>query len=280
MKIQFIGTGNAFCLNKTGLYQSNLMIHADDGSKDKFLLDCGSDVRNALDNEGYSVNDITHCYISHLHSDHVGGLEWLALSSYFNPHCSRPHLYAAGDLLQKIWKWVLQGGLRTLEKQDPKLTNFFECHRLQAGKDLEWHELLIKPVQTVHVASAYEHMENFGLMITDTYSGKKIFWTADCQFAPVKFMLECFNEADLVLHDCETTMPPVPPSGVHAHFNELKQLPLEIKKKMVLYHYTSHYTQYDALSEGFIGFAKQGQVISIDRNGVIDIDSVLDLELD
>ena len=90
MSIAFLGVGSAFTSAKD--YQSNLLITAQSGKK--MLIDCGSDARFSLAEWGLENNieklDIDAVYISHLHADHIGGLEWLAFSTYFNPNIPKP----------------------------------------------------------------------------------------------------------------------------------------------------------------------------------------------
>jgi hypothetical protein len=45
---------------------------------------------------------------------------------------------------------------------------------------------------------------------------------------------------------------------VHAHYEELKELPAEIKQKMWLYHYSDGVLP-DAQADGFAGFVKPRQ---------------------
>lgn len=87
-----------------------------------------------------------------------------------------------------------------------------------------------------------------------------------------------YESADLILHDCETT-PMSQRSGVHAHFTQLCALPLAYKQKMILYHYTPNYINYSAKEQGFIGYAKKGQVIWVHQDGTIDYDATLDEDL-
>ena len=55
-----------------------MILESEDGSK--LLIDCGTDARHSLHELGLSYKDIEHVYISHLHADHAGGLEWLGFS--------------------------------------------------------------------------------------------------------------------------------------------------------------------------------------------------------
>ena len=41
-------------------------------------------LRHSLREQQLTYMDIKNIYISHLHDDHTGGLEWLALTTYFD----------------------------------------------------------------------------------------------------------------------------------------------------------------------------------------------------
>ncbi len=69
MRLIFLGTGSAFTLEN---YQSNMLVESPEGL---LLIDCGGDARHSLARQGWTALDITDIYISHLHADHIGGLE-------------------------------------------------------------------------------------------------------------------------------------------------------------------------------------------------------------
>lgn len=78
MKITPLGVGGAF--TKTN-YHNNYIMQLGE----KFLLvDAGTTLRTSLIEAGYHYTDIDYVYISHLHFDHVGGLEELILQRYWN----------------------------------------------------------------------------------------------------------------------------------------------------------------------------------------------------
>ena len=81
-----------------------------------------------------------------------------------------------------------------------------------------------------------------------------IFLTTDTHFAP--HTLEPFyRQADLIFHDCETSLFPTP---VHAQYEQLVTLPPEIKAKMWLCGYQPGQKP-DAKADGFLGFVQRGQ---------------------
>lgn len=250
MKLLFLGTGSAFTLGEN--FQSNLlMINAQD---EKLLIDCGGDVRHALFEHGYKYTDIEHVYISHLHADHIGGLEWLGFSRKFDVRLSLANLYLSSDLVDDLWEHSLCGGMRSLRESPSELSSFFKVHPIDSeSKTFKWSGVQFRLVQTEHVFDNGVQVPCYGLFFE--CDNKKIFFTSDAQFTPELFANE-FTQADIIFHDCEISLNR---SGVHAHYEELRQLPREIKQKMWLYHYQPLELP-DAKAAGFQGFIRPGQV--------------------
>lgn len=65
MKLTFLGSGSFFAGPKN--YHSNLFLETAKGYH--LLLDCGSDIKYSLAEQGYKPSDINGVYISHLHGD-------------------------------------------------------------------------------------------------------------------------------------------------------------------------------------------------------------------
>ncbi len=259
-KIQFIGVGSAFTTRD--YYQSNALVIA--GSGKKLLIDCGSQAQFALEELGINNSNIGReidgVYISHLHADHIGSMEWLALVTYFNPGFKRPKLFGIQSLMSDLWNKSLRGGLETLEGKIANLTDYFECHPVRINNSFVWENIRFTPVQTVHVVSGMQIQHSYGLIIQEIGSDFKVFLTTDTQFAPYQ-MRKFYEQCDLILHDCETA--PFK-SGVHAHYDDLNTLPEHIKAKMWLYHYQPNPPQ-DSVADGFFGFLVKAQILTIEK---------------
>lgn len=253
MKLRFIGSGSAFTMEN---YHSNMVLESEDK---KLLIDCGGDVRFALRDQLFTSRDIDDVYISHLHNDHIGGLEWLAFATYFDPGKKRPGLYAVAPLMSGIWR-SLKGGLASLQAKQATLETYFNTHRLRVNNAFMWQSVDFMPIQTIHIMDGYSIVSSFGLMINNSTLEKprKIFITTDTQNNPNQ-LKDFYNEADIIFHDCETSNFK---SGVHAHYSELEILDDETKKKMWLYHYQDGKLP-DAKKDGFAGFVKRGQSFTI-----------------
>jgi ribonuclease BN (tRNA processing enzyme) len=232
MKITTLGSGSAFTLEN---YQTSFLIET---KKTSLLFDCGGDTRFALKDIGKSYKDIRNVYITHLHGDHIGGLEWLGFTKFFDPSQKKPSLYIPLILVEDLWNKCLRGGMGSLQGRVLTLKNYFEVKSIHQNKSFVIDDIECQPVQTIHIMNGYYFVPSFGLMIT-TKSGKKVFFTGDTQFAPEQIKT-FYNQADMIIHDCEFLyLPDGTPieSGVHAHFEKLKTLPEEIRRKIWLVHY-------------------------------------------
>lgn len=254
MKLLFLGAGSGLGKDLQN-FQSNMLLTTNGGKK--LLIDCGTDIRFSLTQAQYSPQDIDAVYISHLHADHIGGLEWFALQRKFVCRTTKPPLIIHEELAHLLWEHSLSGGLKTLEDQDATLDDYFLVQKIADNQVFKWEGLQLSLIKTVHVHSNRVLMPSYGLTIE--YQGKRFFITADTQFTP-EFLGQSYHDATVVFHDCETSPSP---SGVHAHFNQLITLAPEIKAKMWLYHYNDGDLP-DAAAHGFLGFARCGQVIDLD----------------
>lgn len=254
LKITFLGTGSAFTVG-TGNFQSNVLLEIGD---DFLLIDAGTDIRHSLYEQNHTYRDIRNVYITHVHGDHCGGLEWLALTSYFDPvYKGKPTLYASDKIMNDLWNKTLSGGLSTLSTIRATLDTYFNVKPVKQNDGFIWHSIKFQLVQMIHFYSEYELMPSYGLLFS--YNGVRIFFTSDTQSAPSQ-LCSFYEEADIIFHDCETI---TKKSGVHANYSELVQLPNHIKNKMWLYHYNPGPLP-DAEKEGFLGFIVKGQTFTFD----------------
>lgn len=249
-QLQFLGTGSAFTVGDNN-YQSNVLITAPSGKR--LLLDCGSDARFSLHELGLQPTDIDAVYISHPHADHIGGLEWLAFSTCFLPNRVKPKLLVSRVFVSDLWNRSLAGGLASIEGEVVDLNYYFEVKPIRSNGSFVWEGVRFQLVQVVHIMNNFSLVPSFGLLFT--LNGQRIFFTSDTQFSP-KQIGKFYRMADLILQDCETS--PYP-SGVHAHYSDLRTLPEEIKRKMWLYHYQPGQKP-EAGADGFAGFIRKHQI--------------------
>lgn len=266
MKLKFIGTGSAFTLKN---FQTNTLIERNGKN---LLIDAGTDIRFALKKVGLSYKNIDALYLTHQHSDHISGTEYLAFCTFFDPACkdNKITLYGNNVLLREAWNHSLSGGLRSVQGKVVNLSDYFDVQMIKKNGVFEWEDIRFHIVQSVHIMDGYSIVHSYGLMIevpqTDNgYGfGKKIFYTGDTQFNPNQIQ-DFYKAADLIIQDCETS-PYM--SGVHANYQELCTLSPETKKKMCLVHFQDNVLDSNGVvlpewvektkRDGFMGFVERG----------------------
>jgi len=290
MKIKFLGSGSAFVLAEEN-YQSNILISKDvenyeirpesqfggntileDKRETKHLLyDAGSTIAEALNAYDLKPQDLDSIYISHLHDDHAGGVEYIAFKTYFEVFnfgktqfgSMKPKLIGHTDILREGWDTCWKGGLQSIQGQTNSLETYFDTNYMANNGTFDFYGAEMLPIQTVHVVDDRRMVPSYGLMFIE--NNTKVFITGDTQFAPNQ-MLTYYNQSDIIFQDCEFAKYP---NSVHAQFHQLCDLDSDIKKKMWLYHYKLQPMQpweeveQDVIAMGFAGLVKRGQEFNI-----------------
>jgi len=249
MQLLFLGSGSAHTVGADN-FQSNMVLIADNGRR--LLIDCGSDVRWSLAKQGLSHLDVTDIYISHLHADHIGGLEYIGFQTKFDPRCQRPRLFVEESLAAPLWNRALRGGMGIISGTETELDTFFDVRIVTANQSFEWEGVRFQTVPTVHVSSPRATVHSYGLLIER--DGHRTFLTTDTQFTPGR-LADYYASADVIFHDCETGPAR---TGVHPNYDDLVQLPAAVRAKTWLYGYPPGPLP-DAVAAGFRGFVRVGQ---------------------
>jgi len=258
MRILFLGSGSAHTVG-TDNFQSNMLLTADSGRR--MLIDCGSDIRWSLARQGLSHRDITDIYVSHLHADHIGGLEYVAFTTRFDPACGRPRLYLEASIAAPLWDHSLRGGLGVITDGETRMQDFFQVVPLAAGQPFLWEGVRLEPIPLPHVVAPRTTLHSNGLLLQQ--GGHATLITTDTRFE-ADFLARCYARADLIFHDCEVGSCK---TSIHAHYDDLVTLPAEVRAKMWLYDYPPGPLP-DALADGFQGFVRPGQCFELTHGRV------------
>jgi ribonuclease BN (tRNA processing enzyme) len=293
MKLKVIGCGSALDVGTTLGNQSFLLEHRDE----KMLIDCGRTTPEMLKRAGIDVKDITYIYISHLHNDHCGGLEWVALSRYdwlkkpthaseFE-NCVAPILVGNRQVIDELWNSSLKGGLNTMAGFESNLETFFKIETVSLNENLIFGGVEINLIQQVHIMAGNIILPSYGLFING--KKQKMYLTTDAQYFQPEQVRIFYDKADTIIQDCEcigvdtVELTMDFKSGVHANYAQLAgwesanamKLSQDIKNKIWLSHYQDFVTKeqdykgnhviWDSLAkvDSLAGFLKVGQEFEI-----------------
>ena len=240
LQIQMIGTGSAFAKK---YYNNNALVYYKDYT---LLIDCGITAPMALHSLHKKIDQIDGILITHLHGDHVGGLEEIAFQLYyiFNKKIS---LFVPSDLIEPLWENSLKAGLDNGEAGCDLNTYFNIISLDEKVPALICPELSVEVLRTEHVPNKI----SYSLFIND-----KIFYSADLQFNR-QLIDDVYNvrQCNYILHDCQLFNP----GTVHAALDELLTLPEEIQEKTQLMHYGDNMEDFEGKT-GKMTFMKQHKV--------------------
>ncbi len=217
IQLQMLGTGNAFAKK---YYNNNALVHADDYT---LMIDCGITAPLALHQLGIELDTIDAILVSHIHGDHVGGLEEIGFRGYF-VHQRKPVLYIASTLISPLWDHTLSGGMT--QEGISSIDDIFDVRPLVPEQPVELAPgLKIELIQTPHIDGKY----SYSVLIND-----HIFYSADMKFQP-QLLEHLVRERGVhtILHDCQL----YPPGIVHTTLEELLSLPDDVRRTVKLMHY-------------------------------------------
>lgn len=218
LELQMIGTGSAFAKS---YFNNNALLQDEDFT---LLIDCGVTAPLALHRLGKSFDDVDAVLITHIHADHVGGLEELAFKMKFT-YKRKIKLFIAESLTQVLWEHSLKGGLYQ-KGEIASLEDLFEVCPLQPNQpyDLSEH-IRIELIPTDHIPGK----NSYSLYVND-----EIFYSSDMVFNPglLQYLVEQ-RGCRMIFHDCQLEGR----GEVHTTLGELLSLPEQIRRITYLMHY-------------------------------------------
>ncbi|RAP76907.1 ribonuclease Z [Paenibacillus montanisoli] len=230
-----LGTGSAFA--KT-YFNNNALFYTD---RHTLLLDCGITALLSLHQLGKSVNEIDALLISHIHADHIGGLEELAFQMKFI-FKRKLTLYIHESLVRSLWESSLKGGL--LQDECASLEDYFDVRPLQTGVKTELLPgFAVEAIRTEHIPNKL----SYSFLINDTF-----FYSADMRFNPELLDRLVKNGVQTIFHDCQLK----PPGAVHTTLDELLSLPQSVQEHVWLMHYDDSKAAYEGKT-GVMRFVEQ-----------------------
>ena len=214
--LRFLGVGNASAVE---LGSANATLERD--GQPWLTIDCGAEGLSAYLSQ-YAAAPLA-LFITHVHLDHVAGLERLFVSTYFDPaRRGKVKLYVPAPLVpllhQRIADYpnvLAEGG-----------ANFWDAFHLVPVGAAFWHDgvrLEVFPVRHHWPETAY------GLRLHGS-----LVWTGDTR--PIPEVLARYADAgERIAHDCSLHGNPS-----HSGIEDLeREYPTGLLQRCVLYHYAS-----------------------------------------
>lgn len=239
-----LGTGDAESMR---YWNNNALVRT---PTENILIDCGFTIKYALSEIDLTLREIDGVFITHIHGDHVHGLERLGFESRYL-YQRRPKLYLEPDLYSLLWDQCLAGSMADTSNGPSFLEDFFEIHFIQ-DHHFTAAGCHFRTFPTLHTLGK----PSYGLIINE-----QLMFTSDT--TPLPNLADFFSKG-LIIHDvCLQAKNPV-----HATLQQLlAQYPLALRKRMLLIHYGDTIELYRALIEReFQGVAHQGQIFSLKSN--------------
>jgi len=246
-------------------------------SGDLWLIDCGRQAPDQLWEAGYDWHQIHGQIVTHVHGDHIYGLEDFAFQRYYQASPDgrvagimtggpRPGFLAHSAVRDEVWE-SLAASLRYLKVgDDPRcgtLESYFEVVEASGfeppGANAWNHSETFSCAGHQIVARESEHVPgkpSCSLEIDLGLGGEIAWWSGDCT-VDAEFLVGIEPRTTVFFHDCTFTDYP---GQVHGAFRLLERLPERVRHKMVLMHHEDdieiHRREVEAL--GFrIGFPGQ-----------------------
>ncbi len=221
----------------------------------RWLIDCGRQAPDQLLEAGFSWHDIAGQIVTHVHGDHVYGLEDFAFMRFYEGREGvepvmrggpKPKLLAHSAVRDEMWE-TLAPSLRYLrEGEDLRagtLAHYFdvaEAEQSEAPRDNPWahaerfefEDLAIVCRESEHVPGKPSCSLEFELE-PGRSDGRLAWWSGDCTVDAARLSaLE--PRTTVFFHDCTFVDYP---GQVHGAFSLIEKLPRPVLDKLVIMHH-------------------------------------------
>lgn len=225
--IQFMGTGSSF--SKSYGNTSALVFVEHKGTMKRLLIDCGRTTPDDLHSLGYSFADIDAIFITHLHGDHIYGLEEAGFVGRYvlnqKPHLIFPHEKLKSDLWEKVLKGTMMNGdlPRMMKMEDYFISTVVEREQ----QYFFFNDVMFSVFPTLHV----QNKKSYGLII-----GEKdfIMYSGDSLLNQELIQIGFENDCQAVFQDCQLFHNE---GRVHASFEDLLTLENFVREDTYIMHY-------------------------------------------
>ncbi len=247
LRLLTLGVGDAF----SRFHYSTCFALEAEGSW--LLIDCPHPIRKMLreasDCTGLDldIGSIHAVALTHVHADHVSGLEGFAFFSRFMLG-RRARLLAHPNVSEHLWEGYLAAGMRWSHEEPGKppverqFSDFFDLQPLQEAGPVTIGPFTVSCRLTVHSVPTTALLIDAG--------GRKLGYSADAAFEPA--LIDWLSPADLIVHEAGEGF-------LHTRFERLAALPAALRAKMRVVHSPDNFEPSDRVIESL----RQGVCYSV-----------------
>jgi ribonuclease BN (tRNA processing enzyme) len=222
-EVVVLGVGDTF----SERHHTTALLLACDGFH--LAIDCPDRFRGALraaaerSGRPLALGDIDHVLITHVHGDHMNGLEGVAFFKHF-VEGKRLGLVASPEVREVIWEGRLAASMGALwDGQRFRSLGFDDYFRYLP---LDWSGPIEVGPFRIQARRTRHHVPTSALLVEA--AGRRLGYSADTAFDPE--LIAFLEPADLIIH--ETNFGPA-----HTPYAALAALPAALRERMRLIHY-------------------------------------------
>jgi len=192
-----------------------------------------------------ALTDIDHVLVTHVHGDHVNGLEGVAFFKHFAQ--GRPlQLITSDEVRSVLWEQRLVASMSQLWDGNAFRRLSFEDYF--AWTPLRWDRAVTVGPFQIRARLTRHHVPTSALLVEA--AGRTLGISSDTAFDPA--LLSFLEPADLIIH--ETNYGPA-----HTPYASLAALPPEARTKLRLIHYPDELLAVDTV----IPLLREGEVLTV-----------------
>ncbi|UUZ86747.1 MBL fold metallo-hydrolase [Paenibacillus sp. P26] len=226
MKLTFLGTGDFY---PRSLGHNSALL---EWEGTRLAIDFPASNAPSLERLGLGLHDVPNVFLSHLHEDHINGIQqfayWHEIHSRMTGTGRKPRLFIASNLLDDLWSAV-RPGLSLTTGGVRELDHYFDLHIIDSGHPaFELDGVSFECIRTDHVPS----MVSYGPL------AKPYFYFSCDSKADPPLLASVAPEIERIFHDCHLWDLKI---EAHASLEDIRALPPEIQAKTVLMHYNYLY---------------------------------------
>jgi ribonuclease BN (tRNA processing enzyme) len=242
-EIVVLGVGDTF----SERHHTSALLLVYDGFS--LAIDCPDSYRSVLraaaekSGRALPVTAVDHVLITHVHGDHMNGLEGLAFLKHF-AQGKRLGLATSPDVRANIWDERLKASMSALwdgqRFHEKTFDDYFDHTPLSWTEPTQLGPFRIRTRRTIH------HVPTTALLVEA--AGRTFGYSSDTAFDPE--LIAFLEPADLIVH--ETNHGPA-----HTPYASLAVLPADLRARMRLIHYPD---EFDVAASNIVAL-REGEVL-------------------